>query len=470
MNNQTDSADLQFKKMTETPVGKLVSGLAVPTIISMMVSMIYNATDTYFVSKISVPASGATGIVFTLMGIIQACGFTFGHGAGSNISRQLGGKDFDSASKYCSTAFFAALVTGILFSVFGLTFLEPFMRLIGSTETILPYSKIYGKYILYAAPAFVTSCVLNNILRYEGMARLAMIGLTTGGILNMVLDPILIFKADMGIAGAGLATTVSQYISMGILLSVFILGKTQSKISVRHISFKPHVIINIVTTGIPSFARQSLNSVSTMVLNISARPYGDACIAAMSIVAKCSMLIFSTGVGIGQGFQPVSSFNYGAGKYGRVRKAIWFTLKFSLAVVIVLSSLMFIFAPQVISLFRSEPEILEIGTAALRYLCVAMSIFPFAMIANMTFQSVGKAGRAFFLACAQNGLFYIPFIVVFNKLLGVKGIEIAQPLSYLMASLISAPFVIAFTKQLKKKEEQSPVRYNDSEYNTAESD
>lgn len=438
--------------MTETPIGRLISGLAVPTVISMMVSMIYNATDTYFVSKISVPASGATGIVFTLMGIIQACGFTFGHGAGSNISRQLGAKDFDSANKYSSTAFFAALATGILFSVFGLIFLEPFMRVIGSTETILPYSKIYGKYILYAAPAFVTSCVLNNILRYEGMARLAMVGLTTGGVLNMILDPILIFGAKMGIAGAGLATAVSQYISMGILLSVFIAGKTQSKMSIKYISFNPRVIGNIVATGIPSFARQALNSVSTMVLNISARPYGDACIAAMSIVAKCAMLIFSVGVGIGQGFQPVSSFNYGAKKYGRVREAIWFTLKFSLCVVFVLASLMFIFAPTVISLFRSEPEILEIGTAALRYICAAMVLFPFAMIANMTFQSVGKAGRAFFLACAQNGLFYIPFIIIFNKLMGVRGIELAQPFSYIMAALISAPFVIAFTKQLKNKE------------------
>ena len=450
MNEQIKAADLQYKKMTETPVGKLISGLAVPTVISMMVTMIYNATDTYFVSKISVAASGATGIVFTLMGIIQACGFTFGHGAGSNISRQLGAKDFENAKKYSSTAFFAALAVGLIISIFGLAFLEPFMKVIGSTDTILPYSKIYGKFILLAAPAFVTSCVLNNILRYEGMAKLAMIGLTTGGILNMILDPILIFVADMGIAGAGLATAVSQYISMGILLSVFVLGKTQSKISVKYISFKPAVIWNIVSTGVPSFARQSLNSLSTMVLNISAKPYGDPCIAAMSIVAKCSMLIFSVGVGIGQGFQPVCSFNYGAEKYGRVRKAIFFTLKFNTLVISVLSALMFAFAPKVISIFRSEPEILEIGTAALRYLCVAMLLLPVVMIANMTFQSVGKTGRAFFLACSQNGLFYIPFILLFNQLFGLTGIEIAQPVAYVMAAIVSTPFILAFTKQLKK--------------------
>ncbi|MCQ2474537.1 MAG: MATE family efflux transporter [Clostridia bacterium] len=438
--------------MTKTPVARLISSLAVPTVISMMVTMIYNAADTYFVSKISIPASGATGIVFTLMGIIQACGFTFGHGAGSIISRLLGNKDIESAKKYCSTAFFSSLIVGILISVFGLIFLTPFMRFIGSTETILPYSKIYGKYILLASPAFVTSCVMNNILRYEGMAKLAMIGLTSGGILNMILDPILIFGFNLGIAGAGIATAVSQYISMGILLSVFILKKTQSRISIRYFSPDPKIIWLIVSTGAPSFARQSLNSLSTMVLNKTIAPYGDACIAAMSIVSKCSMAIFSIGVGIGQGFQPVSSFNYGAKEYGRVRKSMWFTWKFGTAVVGILSALMFAFAPQIITLFRPEAEINEIGTAALRYLCVSMILLPTIMVANMTFQSVGKTGRALFLACSQNGLFYIPLILIMNSILGLKGVELSQPIAYTIAAFVSAPFLLAFSKTLKKNE------------------
>ncbi|MBP9988077.1 MAG: MATE family efflux transporter [Ruminococcus sp.] len=436
--------------MTETPVNKLISSLAVPTVISMMVTMIYNATDTFFVSKISVAASGATGIVFTLMGIIQACGFTFGHGAGSNISRQLGAKDFESAKKYSSTAFFAALFIGILISVLGLSFLTPFMKFIGSTDTILPYSRDYAKFILIAAPAFVTSCVLNNILRYEGMAKLAMVGLSTGGILNMILDPILIFGLKLGISGAGIATAVSQYISMGILLSVFLMNKTQSTISIRHISFNPKVMGNIIATGIPSFARQALNSISTMVLNISAAPYGDPCIAAMSIVSKCSMLIFSIGVGIGQGFQPVCSFNYGAKKYKRVHDSILFTLKFDTLVVGVFSVLFFIFAPYLIKIFRSEAEIVEIGTAALRYLCVALLVLPTIMVGNMTFQSIGKTGRAFFLACSQNGLFYIPLILILHKIFGLKGIETAQPIAYVMAALVTVPFLLTFVRQMKK--------------------
>ncbi len=446
----TNSVDKQYEKMTQTPIGRLIAGLAAPTVVSMMISMIYNATDTYFVSRLGVSQSGATGIVFTLMGIIQACGFTFGHGAGSNISRQLGAKDFESAKKYSSTAFFYALFTGAVIGIFGLIFLKPFMRVIGSTETILPYSMQYGKYILIASPALVTSCVMNNILRYEGMASLAMIGLTTGGVLNMVLDPILIFVFKMGVSGAGIATAVSQYISMAILLSVFLMKKTQSAISLKYFTFNRKIIGNIIATGIPSFARQSLNSVSNMVLNITAAPYGDACIAALSIVSKCSMLIFSVGVGIGQGFQPVASFNYGAKKFERVRKSIFFTLKFDTLVVGTFAVIMFIFAPQVISIFRDEAEILEIGKTALRYLCVAMLFLPSVMIANMTFQSIGKSGKAFFLACCQNGLFYIPFILIFNKLAGLTGLELAQPSAYVTAAAVSLPMILSFANQLKK--------------------
>ena len=443
--------------MTKTPISKLVTSLAVPTVISMMISMIYNAADTYFVSEISIPASGATSIVFTLMGLIQAVGFTFGHGAGSNISRKLGANDQMSAKIYGSTAFFEALVLSTAFSTLGITNLTSFMRLIGSTETILPYSKTYGLYIFIAAPALALSCVLNNILRYEGMAALATIGLTTGGVLNIILDPILIFKLKLGIAGAGIATAVSQYISMFILLYMFVSGKTQCRISFKYFSFKPRISWDIISTGIPSFARQGLNSASVVTLNLCAQPYGDVCIAAMGIVSKCSMLMFSLGVGIGQGFQPVASFNYGAKNFDRVRKSIFFTWKFDTALVAALSMIVFVFAGKIVSLFRPEAEIIEIGTAALRFLCVAIIFLPTVIISNMTFQSVGKTGRAFFLACSQNGLFYIPLILIFSRLMGITGIELAQPVAFMISAVVSAPFLLQFTKQLKCLDETNRV-------------
>lgn len=443
------SAQAQYKKLTQTPIKKLIISLSVPTVISMMITMIYNVADTYFVSKISVSASGATGVVFSLMGILQAFGFMFGQGAGSCISRKLGEKDVETARKYSTWAFAMALVVSMVIMLFGLIFITPFMRLLGSTETILPYAKKYAFFILIAGPALTTSCVLNNIMRYEGLARLAMIGLATGGLLNIALDPLFIFTFDMGISGAGLATALSQYISMGILLSFFIFKKLQCRISFKYLKPNGRMIWNIISTGVPSFARQGLNSVSTMLLNVAAASYGDSCVAAMSIVAKCTMLIFSVGVGIGQGFQPVSSFNFGAKNYDRVRKGLLFTWRFDTIVVSALAAIMFAFAPQVVTMFRNEAEIVEIGTIALRYLCVALMFMPTIMIANMVFQSVGKTGRAFFLACAQNGLFFIPLILVLPKFFGVTGIEIAQPVSNVVSAVVAVPFMLVFLKQLK---------------------
>lgn len=444
------AAARQYKKMTETPVNKLIASLALPTVISMMITMIYNAADTFFVSKISVSASGATGIVFSLMAILQAFGFMYGHGAGSNISRKLGAKDIESARIYCSTAFFLALATGIIIGTAGILCLTPLMKLLGSTHTILPYAKNYGLYILIAAPAMASSCVMNNIMRYEGMAKLAMIGLATGGILNIFLDPLFIFTFKLGISGAGLATALSQYISMFILLVFFLKKKTQSRIALRYFTFRPRVIWDIISVGVPSFARQGLNSISTMFLNIMAAPYGDACIAAMSIVAKIMMFIFSVCIGIGQGFQPVCSFNYGAQKHGRVRQAIRFLWIFATVVVSIISAVCFIIAPHIVTLFRSEEMIVQIGSRALRYICLAMCLMPTIMAANMTFQSVGMSGKAFFLACAQNGLFFIPLILILPRFLGLTGIEIAQPISFVVAAAVSVPFLVKFYKDLNQ--------------------
>lgn len=445
-----DSAKAQYKKLTQTPINKLINSLAVPSIISMMITMIYNLADTYFVSKISVSASGATGVVFSLMGIIQAFGFMYGQGAGSNISRLLGAKNIDLARKYCSSTFFYALTTGLIIMSLGLFTLSPLMKVLGSTETILPYAKAYGKFILIAAPAMTTSCVMNNILRYEGMAKLAMIGLTIGGVLNMALDPIFIFVIKLGIAGAGIATAVSQYVSMSILLAVFLLKKCQTRISVKYLSLKFEYFWNVVTTGVPSFARQGLNSVSSMLMNLAAAAFGDACIAAMSIVAKCSGVIFSVGVGIGQGFQPVSSFNYGAKIYHRVKEGILYTWKSGSIVVSSLAVICFAFAPQVVALFRDETEIISTGTHALRYLCIALLFLPTVMVGNMTFQSVGKRGRAFLLACSQNGLFFIPLILILPKYFGITGIEISQPIAYIISAIITVPLLISFMKSLDR--------------------
>ena len=447
--------DSHYQKMTNTPVAKLIISLGIPTTISMLISNIYNMADSFFVSQISLSAGGAPSIVFGIMAILQAFGFMFGHGSGSNISRKLGSRQTDEANIYASTGFFLALLCGFIILIFGLAFLEPLLRLLGSTDTILPYAKDYAKWILIAAPVMTTSCVLNNVLRYEGRAFLAMIGLTTGGILNILLDPLLIFVFDMGISGAGLATALSQFVSLIILLSMFLNKKTQSKISVKYIAKDLSVLGNIVMTGLPSLVRQGLNSVSTIVLNVCARPYGDVVIAAMGYVGRTSNLIFSVGLGIGQGFQPVAAFNYGAKKYSRVKQGTWFTICFGAVFIGIISSICFCFAPQIISIFRREAEVVAIGSEALRIICVSMVFLPVSVTSTMLFQSIGKKIQALILSCLQSGVLFIPFCIIFSHLVGVIGLEIAQPLAYLLATLFAFPMTVLFLKRLPKNEGQS---------------
>lgn len=441
--------DQQYIKMTETPIPKLVIGLGIPTTISMLITNLYNMADTYFVSQISVSASGATGIVFSLMAILQAFGFMYGHGAGSNISRLLGSKQIEKAKVYTSTSAFLAIFTGLIIGILGLVFLKPLMLALGSTSTILNDAMTYGFFILIAAPAFVLGCVLNNILRYEGKAVFSMIGLTTGGILNMILDPILIFGFNMGVAGAGAATAISQYISMSILLVPYLTNKTITKIHYQYFAKEFYDIKNIITCGLPTLTRQGLNSVSTTVLNIQASVYGDVAIAAMSVVARVSNLLFSFALGIAQGFQPVSAYNYGAKKYDRVKKATYFTMAFGFCTLAILCSICYMNASLIISLFRDELEIIEIGTTALRFVCLTLAVLPLSAVSNMCFQSIGKSFTAFVLACLQGGLVFIPLVMILPHFIGITGIQIAQPLAYIICTCVSVPTVINFFKQIE---------------------
>ena len=379
----------QYKKMTETPIPKLILGLAAPTILSMLITSIYNLADTFFVGQISTSASGAVGVVSSLMAIIQALGFTLGHGSGTIISRSLGSRNTEAATRFASTSFFTALAVGVVLAVIGLATLPGFMMLLGSTSTILPHACAYARPILIAAPLMISSLVMNNILRYEGKASFAMIGLVTGGLLNIALDPLFIF--GLGIGG--------------------------------------------------------------MLLNIAARDYGDAAVAGMSIVSRIFMFIISVAIGVGQGLQPVASFNYGARKYRRVRQAAIFTVGAAFCMLVVLVGLCWLNGDALIRLFRDDPEVTAIALPAFHYQCLAVLLQPVIVVANMTFQSVGKAGRATFLACCRQGVFFIPLILLLPRTHGLVGVEICQPIADVFTFLVSVPFLLAFLNQLGRMDD-----------------
>lgn len=315
------NAEAEYRRMTETSVTKLVLSLSLPTILSQMITSIYNMADTFFVTRLGDSAVGAVSIVYALQSIIQAVGYGLAMGAGSLTSRHLGQKDNEGASKYASCAFFSAFFFGLLLTVVGLIDLDGLLWLFGSTETILPYAVKYAFIILLGAPMMCSSFVISNVLRAEGKATMAMVGLTFGGVLNMVLDPVFIFGCDMGVAGAALATVLSQGVSFFILLVYYISGRSIVKLSIRRVSRRAGDYGLIVKTGLPTVFRQGLGSVATTLLNVRVKVYGDAAIAAVGIANKVYMLLRGLIIGVGQGFQPVAGYNYGAGKPRRVKAA-----------------------------------------------------------------------------------------------------------------------------------------------------
>ncbi len=433
----------QRQRMLEAPIPPLIGTLAVPTIASMLITSIYNMADTYFVSQINTSASGAVGIVFSIMSIIQAVGFTVGVGSGSLASRLLGQGRREDADVYASSAVVSALALGLLLTALGLLWLGPLIWALGSTPTIYPYAVAYARCILLGAPVMVLSFTLNNLLRWQGRANLSVIGLTTGGILNIFLDPLFIWLFH-GIAGAGIATLLSQCVSLSILASFFLTGRSELHLSPASISRSPNVYLAIFKQGMPSFFRQGVLSVSNMALNFNARVYGDAAVAAMSIVGKVFMVVQSITIGFGQGFQPVLGYNYGANRLDRVREAVLFSLKTCTAILTIAAVIGFFSADQIVACFRRDDlAVIDIGSRAFRMQCFTLPLAPMLTFANMLFQSLGKSWRATILAVCRQGL-YIPIVFLLSWRFQLQGLVVAQASADLLAFLISAGITAHF--------------------------
>lgn len=437
------NAELHYKKMTETPVSRLILNLGIPTTISMLITNIYNMADTYFVGNVSESAQAATGILFTVQAIMQGIAFMLGHGSGTFIARSLASKDADTATKYVSSAFFLGGSAGLIIMALGLTFLRPLVQFLGSTPTIEPHAMDYGFWILLAAPFIICSLILNNGLRYEGKAFYAMFGLTTGGILNILGDYILVSELGMGVYGAGLATAASQVISFCILLFMY-QKMAQSSIRFRAVSKELKLYLSVCRVGFPSLIRQGLTSVTTGVLNNVTKPFGDAAIAAMSVVSRYSNFLMCVGLGMGQGFQPVASFNFQAGKYDRVKKGLLFTTAFGLACVGGMALLSMLFAEPIIYVFQKHEEVIEIGARALRFAAFGMLFMPLSTPVNMLYQSIQQPAISSMLSLIRSGAVTIPLLLFAVPFLGLTGIQIAQPTADVLAGICSIPFIFRF--------------------------
>lgn len=441
----------KYTLMTTGPVKGLIIRMAIPTIITMLITAVYNMADTFFVGKLGNSATGAVGVAFSLMALIQALGFLMGQGSGNFISRLLGAKNQEKSEIVAAIGFFTTFFVGVILAVIGLLNIDNITELLGSTETIKPFAKDYISVIFIGLPFIASSFVLNNILRFQGSAFYGMIGIGFGGLLNAVLDPLLIYVFDMGVRGAAVATVISQITSFCILLYCCTKG---GNIKIKFKNFKPRLslYVEILKGGFPSLCRQGMASIAAICLNRCAKPYGDPAIAAMSIVTRVIMFAISALLGFGQGFQPVCGFNYGARKYKRVLDGYFFCMKVASAGLLLLSATGIIFAPQIISAFRDDEQVIEIGAKALRLQCIPFILSAFIVTTNMLTQTIGRALEATVISMCRQGIFFIPLVFILSAQFGLLGVQIIQPVSDVCTFLVALPLGIRVIRDLQSKQ------------------
>lgn len=438
----------KYQFLTHAPVHRVIGAMAIPTIISMLLTSVYNLVDTFFVGQIDTQSTAAVGIVFSVMFFIQAFSFFFGNGSGNYISRQLGAQKVDDAEAMASTGLFYTLAFSVVTMVVGLCFLEPISLLLGSTPTILPYTCQYLGVSLLGTPFIMGTFCINNQMRFQGFAKYSVYGVVSGSILNCLLDPLFIFGFSMGVRGAALASVVAQACGFAILL---LMSRKEGVIhySYRKISFEGRFVKEIIAGGTPSISRQGLASLSTIVLNSVAGNYGDAAIAAMSIVSRIGMFIFSVIIGLGQGFQPMCGFCYGAKRYDRVKEGFWFATRLGTVFLLFWSVVLILFSEEAITLFRNDPDVIAIGILALRYQMMVFPACSFMMMANMMMQTCRMTIRANILAASRQGLFFIPLIIILPHAFGLLGVEVCQAVSDFISLMVTIPIVWTAFKEMK---------------------
>lgn len=443
-----NSTPNRYEYLTQTPVPKLISTLAVPTILSMLVTGIYNTADTFFVGRISTQATAAVGLVFSVMAVIQAMGFFCGQGSGTYLSRMLGAGKKQEANEVAATGFALALILGVIVAILGNVFARPLGYALGAGDTTIHDTLLYMRIILLGAPFMMAQFVINNQLRFQGSAVYAMVGLLCGAAINIGLDPLLMFVFHMGVAGAAIATVSGQFISFVVLL----IGSAQGDnihLKISNVRLNSHYLKEIINGGSPALARQGLAAIATLLLNQTAGQMGgDAAIAGMSVVTRVLMLLASALIGFGQGYQPVCGFNYGAGLYGRVKEGYFFCVKYGTIILTAASALCLAFAPQIISFFRDDPEVIAVGTVALRAQAISLPLMATIVITNMMLQSTGKGVKASIASSARNGIFFIPMILILPRLFGLFGVEISQACADVLSFLLAIPFAASELKKM----------------------
>ena len=441
--------------MKEQPVLKLIVSMALPMVISMMVSSLYNIVDSFFIARISEDAMTALSLVYPVQNLINAVMIGFGIGINAVISFYLGAQDKKMADRAATQGMLLGTIHGVGFMILGIAVMRPFLQMFTGNAQIVDYGVRYSRIAFLFATALSWQLVFEKTFQAVGRMVESMTCMMSGAIINIILDPIFIFGLNLGISGAALATALSQCISFGILFFQSLLRKDCVHLKPGKITLSLSLYGEIFHGGIPSLCRQGVASIATAALNVAANPFGDAAIAALSIVSRYMMFIGSAMIGFGQGFQPVCGFNFGAKRYDRVLEAFWFCVKVAVVFLVTLSVVSFVGAPQIMRIFRKEDlDVIEIGTWALRFQCVTLPLSAWIVMSNMMTQTIGYGFRASLVAAGRQGLFLIPALFVLPVKFGIRGLQLCQPVADALTFVLGVVIVLGILRELKEKQEQ----------------
>ncbi|MBR3318214.1 MAG: MATE family efflux transporter [Atopobiaceae bacterium] len=440
-------------EMLERPVGPLILSLAAPAIFANVVTTVYNLADTFFVGQMgSTSASAAVGVAFVTSTIIQSVAFYLAQGTGIRMSHCLGAGDREEAAVYVNTGIAGAFVIEVIIALLGHVFLDQLCYLGGSTATILPYARTYIGVLLVGAPFIGCGFLMNMQLRFQGEAFYSMLCMVAGAVLNTILTPLFIFGLGLGIAGSALATVVSEGVSF-VLLLVEMRRIGITPLGMRYVRIPDVTMLRTINNGgVPSFVRQLMLGVSTSLLNNAAAPFGDAAIAGIAVVQRITSVGNFFQIGVGQGLQPIVGYNLGARRYDRIRKGYFYAVRASFFSVAAIGVITFVFAPQLIALFRDDPAVVAFGVVTLRLQSFTMPFTGLAMATNFLLQTSGKMWRATFLGACRLGLVLAPVVLVLPPLFGMLGVQIAQPVTDVLTTLIALPLARGLLNELHAAE------------------
>ncbi|MBS6161050.1 MAG: MATE family efflux transporter [Firmicutes bacterium] len=445
MNNQKQKMEL----LGNAPISKALLAMGIPTMLGMLINALYNLADAYFVSGLGESQMGAISIVYPLGQVVVGLGLLFGNGAASYISRLLGQGKNEQANKVASTSLYCSLSTGTLLILFCFVFLKPILTLLGATESILPYAITYAGIYIISCIFNVFNVTMNNLVTSEGAAKTTMCALLAGAILNIVLDPIFIYTFELGVAGAAIATAISQIVSTLVYLHYLSTKKSIFRFHWKDCFFSRKIFSEIFKIGIPTLVFQLLTSLSISLINNTSSNYGDAAIAGMGVVTRLVSMGSLTVFGFMKGFQPIAGYSYGAGKYRRLRQAIRTSILWSTLFCIVIGFAFFLFPTQILSQFTTgNVEMIQIGARSLRVNGITFMLFGYYTVYSSLFLALGKGKEGFLLGACRQGICFVPVILILPSIWGVKGILYAQPIADVFSFLITLFMAFSLHKQL----------------------